>query len=261
MWPTWSTAPVDRASATSCSASASVPAIGFSTSVEMPRARKAPATSRCKDRRHGDRDGVHRDRGARGSRTGPPSGSCAATAAARSALASATPTSRTPGIVDEDPGVMLAEMPDPDDAHSQWLHACAFLQRSRARPCLPRCCASMNSSRCFTSGQRCPWDSRISGGVRGGHLRPVDQAVRLVQRRDRLGRDAVAPQADDVDAADLRGIAVDDHVAGHVVVDPRQAAHVAELAERHERVHADAAGDRHVRLDVRRGRPASCCWR
>ena len=53
----------------------------------------------------------------------------------------------------EDAGVMLAQVPDPDDADSQRLHAWTFLQRSRARPCLPRCWASMNSSRFFTSGQ------------------------------------------------------------------------------------------------------------
>ncbi len=48
----------------------------------------------------------------------------------------------------EDPGVVLPQMSDPDDRDSQrlasWLY---FLQRSRARPCLPSCWASMNSSR------------------------------------------------------------------------------------------------------------------
>jgi len=47
-------------------------------------------------------------------------------------------------------------------------------------------------------------------GVRRRHLRPVDQPVRLVQRRDRLSRHVVPAQADDVDAADLRRIAVND---------------------------------------------------
>ena len=50
---------------------------------------------------------------------------------------------------------MLPEVPDPDDAHSQRFMR-AFLQCSRARPCLPRCCASMNSSRFFTSGAEVP---------------------------------------------------------------------------------------------------------
>ena len=44
-------------------------------------------------------------------------------------------------------------------------------------------------------------------------------------------------QADHVDAADLRGIAVDDHEPGHVVVDPRQAADVA-VARRSSRTGA-----------------------
>ena len=41
-------------------------------------------------------------------------------------------------------------------------------------------------------------------------------------------------QADDVDAADLRGIAVDEHEPGHVVIDPRLAADEAVGADRHE---------------------------
>src|SRR5262249_44703153 len=48
-------------------------------------------------------------------------------------------------------------------------------------------------------------------GMGGRHAGAVDQPVRLVQCRDGLGRQAVPPQPDHVDAADSRGIAVDDH--------------------------------------------------
>ena len=57
-------------------------------------------------------------------------------------------------------------------------------------------------------------------------------------------------QADDVDAADLRRIAVDDHEPRHVVIDPRQGPDVAVRSDGDERMDADSARDGHVRLDM-----------
>ncbi len=50
--------------------------------------------------------------------------------------------------------MVLAEMSHAHNADSQPLHA--DLRCSLARPCLPRCWASMKSSRLLTSGQRWP---------------------------------------------------------------------------------------------------------
>ncbi len=55
--------------------------------------------------------------------------------------------------------VVLTKVPHAHDADAQPRHA--VLPRSRARPCLPRCWLSMNSSSLFTSAQRWPCESRI----------------------------------------------------------------------------------------------------
>ena len=47
------------------------------------------------------------------------------------------------------------------------------------------------------------------GGLLGGHPGTVDQPVGLVQRGDGLGAESVPLQTDDVDAADLGGVALD----------------------------------------------------
>ena len=61
------------------------------------------------------------------------------------------------------------------------------------------------------------------GGVPHAHLGAEDQPVRLVERLDPRGADPLALQADDVDAAHPRGVAVDEHVPRDVVDDPRLA--------------------------------------
>ena len=88
------------------------------------------------------------------------------------------------------------------------------------------------------------------GGMLGGHSGTEDQPVCLVQRSDRLGAEIVPLQTDHVDAADLRGVALDEHVRGHVVDDSRQAADVAIGADPDELVQSDGAGDGGERLDV-----------
>ena len=123
MWPTWRTAPLARASAASCSASASVPAIGFSTMRGDAPGQEGAGDLAVHDRRHGDRDGVHRRPGARGSRPGPPCGT---------ARRRRPPGRLGVGDADEldaghrcqDPGMVLAQVPDPDDAHSQPSASC-----------------------------------------------------------------------------------------------------------------------------------------
>ena len=125
----------------------------------MPRSRKAPATSRWATVGHGDGDGVD------------PVEQVAVVGEGRGpARLGDGPALLGPGVDDadeldvgqrgEDPGVMPAQVPDPDDADSQAIHD--FLQRSRARPCLPACWASTKSRSRWTSGSRWPCDSRIS---------------------------------------------------------------------------------------------------
>ena len=60
-----------------------------------------------------------------------------------------------------------------------------------------------------------------------GHPGAEDQAVRLVERCDCLGADVVPLQAHDVDAPDLRGVALDEHERRGVVIDSRQTADVS----------------------------------
>ena len=121
MCPTWISAPRSRASATRSSASASEPARGFSIIVATPRSRKAPATVAVEEGGHGDRDGVDLVEqlavvvdGDGADPLGDGAGLLGPGVGDAHKL--------DPGGRGEDPGVVLAEVADPDDAHSQGRH-------------------------------------------------------------------------------------------------------------------------------------------
>ena len=149
----------------------------------------------------------------------------------------------------QDPGMMLAEVSHADDAR----RATGFM---RVPPSFPRPAVLALLLGLDEVEQALDLRAEMAvrfedlGGVPARHLGAVDQPVGLVQRLDPRGADAVALQADDVDAADLRRIAVDEHEPRDVVDDPRLAADEAVAADRHEVVDCHAARDVRVRLDV-----------